>query len=69
MFKRGPATSLKAQGKAPPIQAELIPPAETDEELACWLQVKELAAEETRQGRDVATLEVIMEAARLLTCG
>ena len=25
--------------------------------------------EEARQGRDAATLEVVMEAARLLTCG
>ena len=42
------------------------PPTLTDEELACQLQVEEVVAEETCQGRDVATLEVVMEAAGLL---
>ena len=38
-----------------------------DEELAHWLQEEKEVAEEAHQGRDVATLEVVMEAARLLT--
>ena len=37
-----------------------------DKELACWLQAEEEAVEEACQGRDAATLEVVMEAARLL---
>ena len=39
-----------------------------DEELAHRLQVEEEAAEEACQGRDVATLEVVMEAVRPLAC-
>ena len=45
------------------------PPAAINKELACWLQVEEILAEEAHQGRDVATLEVMIEVARLLTCG
>ena len=40
-----------------------------DKELARWLQAEEEAVEEVRQGRDMATLEVVMETARLLTLG
>ena len=40
-----------------------------DKELACWLQAEEEVVEEVHQGRDVATLEVVMEAAGPLTCG
>ena len=38
-----------------------------DKELACRLQAEEEAVEEVRQARDVATLEVVMEASGLLT--
>ena len=34
-----------------------------DKKLACWLQVEEMVVEEARQGRDMATLEMVMEAA------
>ena len=37
-----------------------------DKELASWLQAEELAVEEAHQGRDVANLEVVMEAVRPL---
>ena len=40
-----------------------------DEELACRLQAEEEAAEEAHQGRDAATLEVVMEAAGSLIHG
>ena len=43
--------------------------AKMDEELAYWLQLEELVVEEACQGRDVATLEVVIEAARPLTPG
>ena len=36
------------------MQAELMVPHETDKELECRLQVKELVVEEARQGRDAA---------------
>ena len=39
-----------------------------DEELACQLQGGGIGVEEARQGRDAATLEVVMEAAGPLTC-
>ena len=65
--RRGLATSSRAQGKMPIIQAEWMPPAKTDKELSCWLQVEELEAEEARLGRDVATLEVVMDISGLLT--
>ena len=67
--KRGPATNSTAQGKTPAIQAESILLAKTDEELVCHLQVEKLVVEEAHQGRDAATLEVVMEAATLLTHG
>ena len=51
------------------MQAESNPLAKTNEELACWLQVEKLVAEEVRQGRDAAALEVVMEAAGPLRCG
>ena len=53
----------------PAIQAEWPTPAKIDEEVVCQLQVEELAAKEAHQGRDAATLEVVKEAARQLTCG
>ena len=34
------ATSSRARGKAPAVQAEQLPLAKTDKELACWLQVE-----------------------------
>ena len=40
-----------------------------DEELACQLQAEEEVAEEARQGRPVATVEVGLEAAGLSTRG
>ena len=40
-----------------------------DKELACQLQAEEVAVEEARQGRDAATLEVVMEAAGPLSYG
>ena len=43
-----------------------VPLALTDEELACQLQVEEVAAK-AHQGRDVATLELVMEATGQLT--
>ena len=42
----GPAISSRAQGKAPTIQPESLPPAETNKELVHWLQAEELAVEE-----------------------
>ena len=57
---------MRGLGKAATIQVEVIPLAETDEELARWLQAEELSAEEAHQGRDVDT-EVVMEVAGLLT--
>ena len=38
-----------------------------DKKLACWLQVEEVVVEEARQGRDMATLEMVMEAASPFT--
>ena len=67
--RRGPGASSRAWAKAPTIQAELMPPAETDKELVRLNQAQELVAEEARQGRDMAILEVVMEAARMLRCG
>ena len=67
MARRRLGTSSRAWGKAPTIQAALLPPTEMDKELVCQLQAEELVVEEARQVRDVATLEVVMEAARLLT--
>ena len=64
-----PAVSSRAWAKVPAIQAKWPPPAKMYKELACWLQTEEEAVEKTRQGRDEATLEVVMEAARLLTHG
>ena len=69
MARIGPPTSLRAKGKAPAIQVKSLPPAKTDEKLVCWLQAEELVVEEARQDRDVATLEVVMEAAGPLTWG
>ena len=40
-----------------------------DEQLACRLQAEEDAAEEAHKGRDVATLEVVIEAAGPLMHG
>ena len=40
-----------------------------DKELAHRLQVEEEAVEEAHQGRDVATLELVIEAAGPLTYG
>ena len=68
MARRGLAASLRAWGKAHTMLLELMPPAKTDQELACQLKVEEPVVEEAHQGRDVATLEVVMEAARLLRC-
>ena len=65
--RRGLAASLRALGRAPSIQVELTPLVETDKEMVHQLQVEELAVEEAYQGRHVATLEVAMEVARLLT--
>ena len=59
----GMAASLRAQGKASNVQVRSVPPAKTDEELVCWLYAKEVLMEDQQQGRDVATLEVVMEAA------
>ena len=67
--RRGPAASSRAQGKVPAIQEELPSPAKMDEKLAHQLQAEELAAEKACQGRDVATLEVVMEAANPLMWG
>ena len=67
--RRGPATSLRAQGEAPIIQAELMPLAETYKELARQIQVEELAVEEDNQGRDAPTLEVVIKAAGPLMYG
>ena len=41
--------------------------AEIDKTLLCKLQVEEWVAKEARQGKDAATLEVVMEAAEPLT--
>ena len=65
--KRGPAASSRAQGKVLTIQAESTPPGQAEKKLACQLQT-ELVVEESHQGRDAATQEVVMEAAVLLTC-
>ena len=65
----GSAASLRAQGKVLAIQAELLPPTKTKKDLAYWLLAEELAVEKTLQGRDVATFEVVMEAAGLATYG
>ena len=43
--------------------------AKMDKNLARWLQVEEEAVEEAHQGRDAATLEVVMEAASPLIYG
>ena len=51
------------------MQARSPPPAKTDEELACQLQAEELAAENAHQGRDAATLELVMQAAGPSTHG
>ena len=69
MARPGLATSLRAQGKAPTIQAVLMPPDEIDKELALWLQEEEVAVEEAWLGRDTATLEVVMEAVSPLKWG
>ena len=57
---REPAWSLRAQNKAPAIQVEKTPLAEMDKELVCRLQAEEVAVEEAHQGRDAATLEVVI---------
>ena len=44
-------------------------PAKTGEELACLLQAEKLVLEVAHQGRDAATLEVVMESAGPLICG
>ena len=67
--RRGLTASSRAPGKVPAVQAELLTPAETGKELACQLQVEELAVEEAHQGRDAATLKVVMESAGQLICG
>ena len=51
----------------PAIYAGPEPPALTDEDLVCLLQVEEFTVEEAGQGRDGATLEVVMEVVGLLT--
>ena len=51
------------------MQVKPMHPTEMDKELACWLQAEELELEEACQGRDAATLEVVMEAAGPLTHG
>ena len=56
---RGPPTSEKARGKAPAVE---LPPPETDEEMAWWLQEEEDAVEQMRWGQDAATLAVVREA-------
>ena len=43
--RKGPATSSRALWKAPAIQVELAPPTKIDEELVCWLQAEDLAAD------------------------
>ena len=63
------ATSSRAWGKAPAVQAESLPLAKTNKGLVYLLQVEELAVEEAHLGRDAATLEVVMEAAESLKRG
>ena len=53
--RRRLAAISRAWGKAPNIQAELLPLAKIDKEPACWLQADKLAAEEACLGRDGAT--------------
>ena len=65
----GLVTSSRAWGKVPSVEVELPPPAEMEKELAHRLQVQKLAAEEAPQGRDVATFELVMEAAGPLMHG
>ena len=64
--RRGQAASLRSRVKA--VQMESTAPAKTEKEVVCQLQVEELAVEEVCQGKDVATLEVVMEAAGVLIC-
>ena len=61
--RRGLATSSRAWDKMPAVQVELLPLAKIDKKLTRPLQAEELAVEEAHQGRDMATLEVVMEAA------
>ena len=67
--RSGSAANSRAQGKAPTIQAEPMPLTKTDKELVCQFQAEELVAEEAHQGRDAATLEVVIEAAESLVNG
>ena len=64
--RRGPPTSAKAWGKAPAVE---LPPLQMGKELAWWLEQEEVAAEEAWLGQDIATLEVVREAAGLLMRG
>ena len=62
----GLPASWKARGMAPTMEP---PPLEIDKELAWQLQQEEVVAEESWLGWEVATLEVVMEAAGPLTWG
>ena len=48
------------------MQVELKPPATINEELAFHLWAEEVMAEEAYQGRDMFTLYMVIEVARLL---
>ena len=65
----GLPTSLRAQGKAPAMQSVLLSPAQMDEKLVQQLQEEEVAVEEAQLGRNIATSEVVMEAAGPLMQG
>ena len=51
-----------AWGKMASAQAVQEPLALTDEDVVHWIQLEEVVAQEAHQGRDAATLEVVMEA-------
>ena len=53
----------------PTAQVGPEPPTLTDEELAYHLLAEGVVVEEARQGRDMATLELVIEAEGLLTLG
>ena len=60
--RRKLATSLRVWGKKPTVQPEPMPQAKTSKDLVCRLLVEEVVVEEACQGRDAATLRVVLEA-------
>ena len=51
------------------MQVDIEPPALSNEELLHYLLVEEVVAKEDYQGREISTLEVVMEVSGLLTYG